>query len=82
VADTELTAFFGGPYESARFENVQELDHEGLRSRLLSSSYIPAEGAPRHEEMLAALDRLFAQHQRDGSVDMIYDLHVYASRPT
>ena len=81
VADSELAAFFGGTYECASFENVQELDRESLRSRLLSSSYIPAEGAPRHEEMLAALDRLFDEHERDGTVDMVYDLFVYASRP-
>jgi hypothetical protein len=81
VADTELASFFGAPYDGARFENVQALDREGLRSRLLSSSYIPAKGAPRHEEMLGALDRLFAVHQRDGTVAMVYDLHVYAARP-
>jgi SAM-dependent methyltransferase len=80
VVDNELAGFFAVPYESHRFENVQELDHEGLRARLLSSSYVPAVGAPRYKEMLAALDRLFADHQQDDTVDMEYDLHVYAAR--
>lgn len=80
VVEAELASFFGGPYERALFENVQELDHDGLRARLLSSSYVPAKGAPRHDAMLAALDGLHAKHQQDGTVDMEYDLHVYASR--
>lgn len=78
VVEAELTSFFGGPCERALFENVQELDHDGLRARLLSSSYVPAAGAPRYEAMLAALDELFAKHRQDGTVDMEYDLHVYA----
>lgn len=80
VVASELSCFFGGPYERAVFENVQELDHDGLRARLLSSSYIPAEGAPRYDAMLAALDGLFAQYQQEGTIDMEYDLHAYASR--
>lgn len=80
VTDAELASFFGGPCESHRFENVQELDRDGLRARLLSSSYVPAQGEPKHVAMLAALGALFAKHQQDGTVDMEYDLHVHAAR--
>jgi hypothetical protein len=42
------------------------LDREGLRARLLSSSYIPAAGLASYEPMLAALEGLFEEHQRNG----------------
>jgi SAM-dependent methyltransferase len=80
VSDDEIAAFFGGPYESRVFDNVQVLDRAGLRARLLSSSYAPAEGHPRHEPMLAAMDRLFDDHQREGVVELPYDARLYAGR--
>jgi SAM-dependent methyltransferase len=79
VTEDELAAFFNAPFSRGTFENVQVLDHAGLRARLLSSSYVPAAGHPRHAPMLAALDKLFDAHQRNGTVDMEYELRVYAS---
>jgi SAM-dependent methyltransferase len=80
VTDGELASFFGGPFERRVFDNGQVLDREGLRARLLSSSYIPAAGHPRHQPMLAALEGLFKEHQQDGRVAMEYELRVSASR--
>jgi SAM-dependent methyltransferase len=80
ITEGSLEAFFGRPYEHRAFDNVQKLDLEGLRARLLSSSYVPAARQPAHEPMLAALGALFEEHQRDGKVAMEYDARVYASR--
>jgi SAM-dependent methyltransferase len=80
VTDNELAGFFGRPFERRAFDNVQVLDREGLRARLLSSSYVPAAGHERHEAMLTALGALFDEHQRDGLVAMEYELRAYASR--
>jgi len=80
VSDEELAAFFGRPFERRVFDNVQYLDRERLRARLLSSSYVPAAGDPRHEPMLDTLESLFQSHKRDGRVAMDYDLRAYASR--
>jgi len=82
VTEVELAAFFGGRFERRAFDNVQILDGDGLRARLLSSSYVPAAGHPRYEPMLAALGALFARHRRDGRVAMEYELRAYASRLT
>jgi SAM-dependent methyltransferase len=79
VTEDELAAFFRGPVSRRVFENVQVLDRAGLRARLLSSSYVPAAGHPRHDAMLAALTLLFDAHQHDGTVDMEYELRAYAS---
>jgi len=59
------------------FENLQVFDYEGLKGRLLSSSYVPAEGQPRCAEMLDALQVVFEAHQRDGHVIVEYDTRVY-----
>jgi SAM-dependent methyltransferase len=61
-------------------ENLQPLDFEGLRGRLLSSSYVPAAGESKYDEMLADLDRLFQKHQRHGHVVIEYDTQIYAGR--
>ena len=82
VSDDELAAFFGGPFERYLFDNVQILDLAGLSARLLSSTYVPAVGQKAHAPMMAALDRLFEEHERDGTVAMEYELRVYASRLT
>jgi hypothetical protein len=80
ITDETLAAFFRRPYERRAFDNVQRLDRDGLRARLLSSSYIPAAGQKAYEPMLAALGALFDEHQRDGKVAMEYDSRVYAAR--
>jgi ubiquinone/menaquinone biosynthesis C-methylase UbiE len=72
-----ITEFFDAPYQQARFENHQIVDLDGLRGRLLSSSYIPASDHPRREPMLHDLRRVFERHQRDGKVDLEYAVRMY-----
>lgn len=72
--------FFRGPFETLRFDNVQHLDRDGLRARLLSSSYTPAPGEPHHDDMVAELDHLFERHQQDGRVRIDYDVELYVGR--
>ena len=57
--------------------NRQRLDLEGLRSRVLSSSFMPSGGEPGSEAMLAELGRLFAEHQVGGQVTFEYETKVY-----
>jgi SAM-dependent methyltransferase len=75
-----LGGFFHGCHATHRFSKVQHFDFEGLRGRLLSSSYTPAPGHPNHETMLAELRRLFDRHQRDGRVELLYQTRVYLGR--
>jgi hypothetical protein len=58
------------------FDNEQIFDLEGLKGRLLSSSYIPKEGAG-HDVMLRELDALFTRHQSDGKVRVRYETKLY-----
>lgn len=75
-----LLRYFGGPhYVEYRFDHVQHFDLEGLRGRLLSSSYTPAAGDPRHAPMLLALQRLYAATAVDDRVAFAYDTCLYVS---
>lgn len=56
--------------------NQQRLDYDGLRGRLLSSSYIPKSGE-RHDAMMEALPRLFSDHATDDHVVLEYDTKIY-----
>jgi SAM-dependent methyltransferase len=82
VGAERLGPFFGGSWETRRYANAQELDLAGLRSRLLSSSYIPAAGRPEHVAMLERLASIFDAHAEDGRVRILYDTEVHAGRLT
>jgi SAM-dependent methyltransferase len=60
--------------------NEQVFDFDGLRGRLLSSSYAPRAGHPKHEPMLAALREIFDRHAESGRVRFEYRTHVYHGR--
>lgn len=73
----KLAQFFVGPHETLVFANAQLFAFEGLKGRLLSSSYAPAEGHPRHEPMLDELRRIFDEHQQGDRVTFSYDTKVH-----
>ena len=83
-ADEEAIGRFFAPaaFQARRLENRQVFGFAGLRGRLLSSSYAPPAGHPRHEPMIAELRRVFDLHQRDGEVAFEYDTNVYWGRLT
>jgi len=77
----EITRFFthsGWRLES--FPNHQDFDWDGLRGRLLSSSYAPLPGSPNYQPMMEELAGLFAAHQQSGRVKVVYETKVYAGQ--
>jgi SAM-dependent methyltransferase len=73
--------FFGSEgWVKHTFENAQMLDWEGLKGRLLSSSYAPKEGHSSHGPMLVALKTLFDRCQKNGIVRMEYETELYMGR--
>ncbi len=77
--DERMRAWFGdGLRGVAHFEHGQWLDFDGLRGRLLSSSYAPGAGHPGHEPMLRALRELFDATAEGGVVHLAYDTRVFA----
>ncbi|WP_028918988.1 class I SAM-dependent methyltransferase [Pseudoxanthomonas suwonensis] len=80
--DAHMRRWFGAGLRGvASFPHAQRLDFDSLKGRLLSSSYAPREGHPRHAPMLEALRRLFDATQVDGTVDFAYDTRVFAGVP-
>jgi SAM-dependent methyltransferase len=81
VDEKVLNQFFGvGAYRLKVFDNLQVFDYESLKGRVLSSSYMPMEGHPKYEPMIAELLKIFHEHQRDGRVAFEYDTEMYYGR--
>ena len=78
LASYDALQRFFAPDEVSLIEqrNRQELDFDGLRGRLLSSSYVPKAGE-KHEAMMRELPRLFSSHAENGHVILEYDTKIY-----
>lgn len=72
--------FLGSGFLSFNLENSQQFDFEGLKGRLLSSSYVPNETASIFPAMMQMLAQLFEAHQQDGVVTVEYDTQLYVGQ--
>jgi SAM-dependent methyltransferase len=72
--------FAPNPVSELHFDNNIWMDYEGLKGRLLSSSYVPAEGDANYEAMLASLEKLFAKYAVNGQIEMRYTTLMYLSQ--
>lgn len=76
--ESAVAAFFApGFCQRHAFAHVQHFDRNGLRGRLLSSSFVPAAGTRDHERLCIALDALFERCQSGGSVEFGYRCVVF-----
>jgi hypothetical protein len=76
-----IGSFFSpAAFEQRVFDMRQDFDYAQLEGRLLSSSYAPGEGDPRHAPMLRELRRLFDTHHDNGQVGMEYVTRMYYGR--
>ncbi len=81
VYRTSLADFYGEHgYKSKTFKHRQDFDYEGVRGRLLSSSYTPEAGHPNHGPMLAELRKIFQAHEINGRVKFEYTTRMYYGR--
>jgi len=58
------------------FDNSQVVDFDGLRGRILSSSYSPAPEHPKYTSMLEELEAIFHAHQVNGKIAIEYECRV------
>jgi SAM-dependent methyltransferase len=78
ISPATLKSFFiAEKYELHKLYNEQRFDFEGLKGRLLSSSYIPHEGQERFVKMVEELRQLFEKYQKNGTVRLEYDTELY-----
>ncbi len=78
--DALIADLFPGGYSRHVLGNEQSLDLQGLRGRLLSSSYTPAEADPARAALLEAAAAVFRRHQHRGRVRLEYETEVYLGR--
>jgi SAM-dependent methyltransferase len=77
VSTDNISPFFFGDFHETAFPNVQRVDFDGLKGRLLSASYIPHSGHPRFGEMLLELKNIFDRHAEAEAVEILYDTRVF-----
>ena len=77
IDQEKLDGFFQSGYERAIFPNEQIFDFDGLRGRLLSSSYMPAEDDALFPALEKELKELFAKHSENDRIKVFYDTNIY-----
>jgi SAM-dependent methyltransferase len=78
INDDVIRVFFGpNQFRLKQFKNAQVFDYEGVKGRLLSSSYAPEEGRPNYQPMIAELERIFQTYKDEGRVVFEYVTQMY-----
>lgn len=81
IDDAAFDRFFGkGNYYVKHFANSQQFDLEGLKGRLMSSSYAPVENDVAHGPMMKELERIFDRYQTGGMITIRYDTKMVYGR--
>lgn len=81
ISAADIAAFFEpATVELKVFGNEQVFDFDGLKGRLLSSSYMPVQGEAGHDALITDLGKLFDRYQQNGTITITYDTKVYAGR--
>jgi SAM-dependent methyltransferase len=78
--DSDSAFFKEWNHSLATFDNRQVFDFEGLKGRLLSSSYSPEPGNPQYEPMMASLQEIFDKYKVNGQVAFEYTTQVFYGR--
>ena len=74
----EIGTFFApAPFQLKVFPYEQRFDYQGLRGRLLSSSYTPQADDPKYAPMLQELRLIFDRHQNQDRVAFEYDTQMF-----
>ncbi|MSQ13164.1 MAG: class I SAM-dependent methyltransferase [Dehalococcoidia bacterium] len=80
ISQEAYNAFYGPQgCRLKTFKNAQTLDYEGLKGRLLSSSFVPNQGE-KAEAMVRELGRIFREHERGGTVVFEYVTEMHYGR--
>jgi SAM-dependent methyltransferase len=81
ISAAHIAAFFDPElFTLETFQNKQIFDFNGLKGRLLSSSYMPAKGEEGFDEMIKDLEELFKQYEENNLIKINYVTKVYAGK--
>lgn len=77
IDEKKLRDFFQTDFSRKKFQNVQRLDFQGLKGRLLSLSYMPSETDKLFEPMITELQSLFDKYAENGKIEILYDTNIF-----
>ncbi len=77
VTQRDFEGIFGRKFELSTLKNSQTLDFDGMKGRILSSSYMPSEDDQRFPALLKKLKALFAEHQKNGRIQVLYNTNIF-----
>jgi len=77
LTETELASCFAGPMSIVRFPNSQHFTRNGLKSRMLSSSYCPMPGEKNHDNLFAEVEAAFHTYAQNGVIAFEYHTEIY-----
>jgi SAM-dependent methyltransferase len=81
IREKDIESFFA-PEKliSTTLHNEQIFDLEGVKGRLLSSSYAPNVGEPNYIPMLEYLSEIFEKYNSDGRISFSYDCNLFLGK--
>jgi len=81
VSEQRIAEFFA-PHDFMLevFPNKQFFDFEGVKGRMLSSSYVPDESSFKFESMVTVLQKLFNECNVNNTVEFNYETKVYIGK--
>lgn len=71
---------FEGKYKIHNMPNSQQFDFDGLKGRLLSSSYVPGKNHAQYENMLNELKVIFDKYNKNGIINFGYVTEIYTGK--
>jgi SAM-dependent methyltransferase len=77
IDENILGDFFQSAFQKRTFLNVQTLDFEGLKGRMLSASYMPSEKDSIFAPMINELKSLFENHAENGKIQILYNTNIF-----
>jgi SAM-dependent methyltransferase len=81
IGGEAIAQFFGhDSWREVGFPNRQDFDWDGLRGRLLSSSYAPLPGSPQYAPMMEDLEAIFVKYNQGGQVEVLYETKMYVGQ--
>ncbi len=81
ISEEKIAAFFNpNNFSYAEFDNEQIFDFEGMKGRLLSSSYISDEQNKDFDKMIDELHELFKTYSINNSVQFAYKTKLYLGK--
>jgi SAM-dependent methyltransferase len=79
VTEGQMREFLGSDMKIFQYDNEQVFDLEGVKGRVMSSSYAPKEGAA-YEALMGGVERAFEKFNAGGKVSFLYETKVYVGQ--